>query len=63
VAIRGWSDQEFIGVVVRLDVTAVTSRHGETVVTADVGGDGFSGLGHFSFAVDGGRVKRMTIRA
>lgn len=62
-AIRGWSDGEFIGVQVRLAVTGVT-RHGDvTVVAADVGGNGFNGPSHFSFAVEGDKVARMTIRA
>ena len=62
-AVRGWSDAEFIGVAVTLDVTEVAERDGETVVAAQVGGDGFTGPSHFSFAVDGDRVGRMTIRA
>jgi hypothetical protein len=62
-AIRGWSDKEFIGVAVTLDVTAVAERDGETVVTAQVGGDGFNGPSHFAFRLDGDRVARMTIRA
>jgi SnoaL-like domain len=62
-AIRGWSDKEFIGVSVTLDVTEVAERDGETVVTAQVGGDGFNGPSHFAFRLDGDRVARMTIRA
>jgi hypothetical protein len=62
-AIRGWSDQEFIGVAVTLDVTAVADHDGETVVTAQVGGDGFNGPSHFAFRLAGDRVARMTIRA
>jgi hypothetical protein len=46
-----------------LTVTAVEERDGETVVTADAGGDGFSGPSHFSLRVAGDRVARMTIRA
>lgn len=61
-AIRGWSDNEFIGKQVSLDVTGVVSKAGETVVTAQVGGNGFNGPSHFSFRVAGGRVSRMTIR-
>jgi ketosteroid isomerase-like protein len=61
-AIRRWSDDEFVGVNVTLDVTAVERQGDETVVTAQVGGDGFNGPSHFSFAVDGDRVTRMTIR-
>jgi hypothetical protein len=62
-AIRGWSDKEFIGAQVSLEVTAVEARDDETVVTAQVGGQGFNGPSHFAFAVDGDRVSRMTIRA
>ncbi len=62
-AIRGWSDKEFIGVQVSLDVTAVEEAGGQTVVTAQVGGSGFNGPSHFSFLVDGDSVERMTIRA
>ena len=62
-AIRGWSDQEFIGVEVSLEVTAVEQRGDETVVSAQVGGNGFNGPSHFAFRVAGDRVARMTIRA
>jgi hypothetical protein len=62
-AIRGWSDKEFIGVRVSLDVAGVEVRGDETVVTAQVGGDGFNGPSHFAFRVAGDRVARMTIRA
>jgi hypothetical protein len=62
-AIRGWSDKEFIGVRVQLDVTGVARDGEDTVVTAQVGGDGFNGPSHFTFAVEGDRVARMTIRA
>jgi ketosteroid isomerase-like protein len=62
-AIREWSDREFIGVQVTLDVTA-TERAGDAVtVTAEVGGDGFNGPSHFTFRFDGDLVTRMTIRA
>ena len=62
-AIRGWSGNEFIGVAVSLDVTDVERQGDETTVTATVGGDGFNGPSHFTFAVSGDRVTRMTIRA
>ncbi len=61
-AIRGWSDNEFIGKQVSLDVTEVTAKSGETVVSAEVGGNGFNGPSHFSFRVAGDLVSRMTIR-
>jgi hypothetical protein len=61
--IRSWSDREFIGVHVSLDVTDVSESDGATTVSATVGGDGFNGPSHFTFTVDGDRVSRMTIRA
>jgi ketosteroid isomerase-like protein len=62
-AIRGWSDAEFIGVAVSLDVTEVEQHGDDTTITATVGGSGFNGPSHFTFAVGDGRVSRMTIRA
>jgi len=61
-AIKQWSDKEFIGVDVALTVTAVTTDGDVTTVTADVGGSGYNGPSHFSFAVRDGFVSRMTIR-
>ena len=62
-AIREWSADEFTDRQVSLDVTEVAERSGETVVTAQVGGNGFDGPSHFSFRVAGDRVSRVTIRA
>jgi ketosteroid isomerase-like protein len=62
-AIRGWSDREFIGKHVNLKIHAVQQQGDLTVVTAQVGGDGFNGPSHFSFLIDGDLVARMTIRA
>jgi SnoaL-like domain len=62
-AIKGWSDAEFIGVDVALEVTETVERDGETVITAQVGGRGFNGPSHFGFRVEGEKVRRMTIRA
>jgi hypothetical protein len=61
-AIRGWSDEEFIGVDVTLAVTGITSAGDETTVGAEVGGNGFNGPSHFTFKVRDGLVSRMTIR-
>jgi len=61
--IRGWSDNEFIGKQVSLDVEEVVEKDGETVITAQVGGNGFNGPSHFGFKVEGAGVSRMTIRA
>ena len=60
--ISSWSDAEFIGKQVTLAVENVEHRDGETVVAAQVGGNGFNGPSHFSFQVDGDLVSRMTIR-
>lgn len=61
--IRGWSDREFIGVEVSLEVTEVEQKDGATVVTATVGGKGFNGPSHFTFEPEVDRIARMTIRA
>ena len=60
--IRSWSDREFIGKRVMLEIGSVEHRGDETVVSAQVGGDGFNGPSHFTFFVDGDRVARMMIR-
>jgi hypothetical protein len=62
IAIEKWSTAEFIGVSVTLRVTAANDTGSETVVTAQVGGDGFNGPSHFSFRLVEGLVSRMTIR-
>jgi SnoaL-like domain len=62
-AIRAWSDREFIGQHVTLDIQSVANDGDTTVVVAEVGGDGFNGPSHFRFNVHGDRVSRMTIRA
>jgi hypothetical protein len=62
-AIRGWSDREFIGKHVNLKIEAIRQQRDLTMVTAQVGGDGFNGPSHFSFQIDGDLVSRMTIRA
>ena len=62
-AIRRWSDAEFIGKQVTLAVTGVEHDGARTVVSAEVGGNGFNGPSHFGFDIDGPKVARMTIRA
>ena len=61
--IRGWSDREFIGVRASLLVTDVITGGSRVTVTAEVGGDGYTGPSHFAFDLDGDRVARMSIRA
>jgi hypothetical protein len=60
-AIRGWSDSEFIGKQVTLEVTGVRTEGATTVVSAQVGGNGFNGPSEFAFEVSGDRVALMTI--
>jgi uncharacterized protein (TIGR02246 family) len=62
-AIRSWSDAEFIGKQVTLAVDGVARDGARTVVSAEVGGNGFNGPSHFGFDLDGPRITRMTIRA
>jgi ketosteroid isomerase-like protein len=62
-AIRGWSDEEFIGKQVSLKVTGF-ERKGNTVdVMAEVGGNGFNGPSRFTFVLDGDKVREMRITA
>ncbi len=61
--ITSWSDAEFIGVAVTLEVLSAATEGTETTVRAQVGGNGFNGPSTFSFQVEGDRVARMTIRA
>ena len=59
--IQAWSDAEFIGVDVTLDVTADITTGEFTTVTATVGGGGFNGQSHFSFTVQDDLVQEMSI--
>ncbi|MFC4032628.1 nuclear transport factor 2 family protein [Streptomyces polygonati] len=60
-AIREWSDAEFIGKQVVLDVTAVRTEGDVTTVSARVGGKGFNGPSDFAFTVTGERLALMRI--
>ena len=60
-AIRAWSDSEFIGVGVTLEITAEITTREHATVTATVGGRGFNGQSHFSFTVADGLVTDMAI--
>ena len=60
--IRGWSDAEFIGCEVALEVEEVERDGTRTIVAATVGGNGFNGPSTFTFLTVGGHVSRMTIR-
>jgi SnoaL-like domain len=62
-AIRAWSDAEFIGVEVRLDVDEVSLADETVTLRAEVGGHGYNGPSHFRFTVEGDRVARMEIRS
>jgi hypothetical protein len=61
--ITAWSDAEFIGRQVSLEVQDVRETGTEVVVIAQVGGNGFNGPSTFTFQVAGDKVSRMTIRA
>lgn len=60
-AIRGWSDQEFIGKQVTLAVTGSRTEGAITTISTQVGGNGFNGPSDFAFTVDGDRVALMRI--
>ncbi|WLP90114.1 nuclear transport factor 2 family protein [Gordonia sp. NB41Y] len=61
-AIARWSDAEYLGKNVTLEVTSVSATGDDVVVIATVGGDGFNGPSTFTFTVDGEKIARMTIR-
>ncbi|HEX5405184.1 MAG TPA: nuclear transport factor 2 family protein [Pseudonocardiaceae bacterium] len=60
-AIRGWSDNEFIGRQVTLDERGAQVDGPDVTVTAQVGGNGFNGPSNFVFTLDGDRVVLMRI--
>ncbi len=60
-AIRGWSDQEFIGKQVTLDVTGSRTDGDTTTINTEVGGNGFNGPSGFAFTLDGSQVSLMRI--
>ncbi|ARF55768.1 nuclear transport factor 2 family protein [Streptomyces gilvosporeus] len=59
--IREWSDAEFIGRQVTLEVTAVRAQGATTVVSLQVGGNGYTGPSDFAFTVEGDRITLMRI--
>lgn len=62
--IRRWSDTEFIGKRVSLNVVHFyMTDDNECVVIAQVGGDGFNGPSTFTFRLAGGMVTEMRITA
>lgn len=62
-AIRRWSDGEFIGKHVTLQVTRVDRTANSFAVMTDVGGSGFNGPSKFTFIIDGDKVREMRITA
>lgn len=60
-AIHAWSDAEFIGVGVSIDVTAEITTREHATVTATVLGGGFTGRKHLSFTVADGLIADMVI--
>ncbi|MCB5910200.1 nuclear transport factor 2 family protein [Streptomyces pinistramenti] len=59
--IRGWSDAEFTGKQVTLEVTGASTEGATTTVSTQVGGNGFHGPSVFAFTVDGDRIRLMRI--
>jgi hypothetical protein len=59
-AIRSWSNHEFIGQQVKLQVaTFYLTDEGDTVVIAEVAGSGFKSPNAFTFHVDGELLANM----
>jgi hypothetical protein len=61
--ITQWSDREFIGVDVSLDVTEWRVSGPTVSILAAVGGSGFNGPSHFTFTVPEQLVRLLEIRA
>lgn len=68
-AIKEWSDRQYIGTQVTLDVTEVDYRDGKIVVTAKVDGN-FPKAGlpdpfkmDFHFAIDDAKIAALSMRA
>ncbi len=59
--IEAWSDAEFIGMQVTLQVTGTRQNGDTTVVSTRVGGKGFNGPSDFAFTVEGDRISLMRI--
>ena len=60
-AIRAWSDAEFIGARGRMIVKGVSWVRDLVTLEADWRSDFYSGASRFVFALDGARVRAMTI--
>jgi hypothetical protein len=60
-AIQGWSDDEFIGKQVTLEVTGARTEGATTTVSTQVGGNGFNGPSDFAFTTDNDRITLMRI--
>ncbi|MBW4716835.1 nuclear transport factor 2 family protein [Saccharothrix sp. SC076] len=60
-AIRRWSDAEFIGKRVTIEVSGIKSAGDTTTVSSVVGGDGFNGVSDFEFTTADDRITLMRI--
>lgn len=61
--IRTWSDREFLGAKVTLNVTRVSHNGSEFSIDAIVGGSGFKGPSKFVLVLDGQKIREMRITA
>ena len=61
--IASWNESDNIGKHSRFDVVEVAqgSAAGEYIVTMDVTGDGYNGIGTMTFVVDGDLVRSLVI--
>jgi hypothetical protein len=61
--IRSWSENELIGKRATFTDTLVSTPGNPLTIVTQVGGDGFNGPSHFTFAVADGLIASMTITA
>lgn len=61
--IRSWSSSELIGKQATFTGTEVSTPGNPVTIRTQVGGQGFNGPSHFTFAVQGDHLASMTITA
>ncbi|MGW6197814.1 nuclear transport factor 2 family protein [Kribbella sp. NPDC055110] len=61
--IRSWSESELIGKRATFTGTQVSTPGNPLTIRTEVGGDGFNGPSHFTFAIETDQLTSMTITA
>ena len=59
--IKSWSDREFIGANAQVEVKREEAKSDTVATEVNVNSDGFSGLSHLSFELEGDKIRAMRI--